>query len=511
MKNKKIINYLYCLGISLLFLFVVSRCSPYYIFNDWNDSNVYFTIGKSVLKGIVMYKDIFDQKGPILYFMHTLAYLISNNTFHGVFVLEVISFSFFLYFMNKIVSLYYKKDHIYWVVPLISMIVLASAGFYRGDSAEEFCLPYLAYGLYSLFKYYKNTYPNKMDKKEIIINGIVFGIVFWIKYTLIFFWIFYGISLLIPRIKKKEFIDGLKLILYFLLGFVIVSVPIFIYFIANNALYDLFYVYFYVNITAYTSNKTIIDRIIYSLYAPSYYLFKNPLLLISGCGLIYVLWSKKIFDTKYKKIIFTIIAVLSVQFMYFGSYYFYYILYAMPFCIVGILALTPLMNKLSNKEIKYISIIFIITCFAFTYFFNSNHSYHKATKSDIMQYAIANYMTDDDKSFLNYGILDSGINTVLNTTPTVKYYMHCNIEYQKYPIMLDEQRRYIKEKLVNYVLIKVMSSGSAYGIPYLTTNYEAIAKFMVTEDNKPFTYMLYKRKSEWTIAKNATVHFLCWL
>lgn len=496
MKNKKIINYLYCLGISLLFLFVVSRCSPYYIFNDWNDSNVYFTIGKSVLKGIVMYKDIFDQKGPILYFMHTLAYLISNNTFHGVFVLEVISFSFFLYFMNKIVSLYYKKDHIYWVVPLISMIVLASAGFYRGDSAEEFCLPYLAYGLYSLFKYYKNTYPNKMDKKEIIINGIVFGIVFWIKYTLIFFWIFYGISLLIPRIKKKEFIDGLKLILYFLLGFVIVSVPIFIYFIANNALYDLFYVYFYVNITAYTSNKTIIDRIIYSLYAPSYYLFKNPLLLISGCGLIYVLWSKKIFDTKYKKIIFTIIAVLSVQFMYFGSYYFYYILYAMPFCIVGILALTPLMNKLSNKEIKYISIIFIITCFAFTYFFNSNHSYHKATKSDIMQYAIANYMTDDDKSFLNYGILDSGINTVLNTTPTVKYYMHCNIEYQKYPIMLDEQRRYIKEKLVNYVLIKVMSSGSAYGIPYLTTNYEAIAKFMVTEDNKPFTYMLYKRKSE---------------
>lgn len=497
MKNKKIINYLYCLGISLLFLFVVSRCSPYYIFNDWNDSNVYFTIGKSVLKGIVMYKDIFDQKGPILYFMHTLAYLMSNNTFHGVFILEVISFSFFLYFMNKIVSLYYKKDHIYWVVPLISMIVLASYCFYRGDSAEEFCLPYLAYGLYSFFNYYKNTYPKKMDKKEIIINGIVFGIVFWIKYTLIFFWVVYGISLLIPRIKKKEYNECFKMILYFLLGFVIVTIPIFIYFIINNALYDLFYVYFYVNMTAYAKETNVLKRIGDILYNPAYYLYKNPLLLISGSiGTIYILWTKKIFNTKYKKIVFIITAIVSVLFMYFGSHYFYYILYAMPFCIVGILSLTPLMNKLNNKEIKYVSLIFIIACFAFTYFFNPNHSYHKATKSNIMQYAIANYITDDDKSFLNYGILDSGINTVLNTTPTVKYYMHCNIEYKKYPIMLDEQRRYIKEKLVNYVLIKVMSSGSAYDIPYLTTNYEAIAKFMVTEDNKPFTYMLYKRKSE---------------
>ena len=70
MKNKKIINYLYCLGISLLFLFVVSRCSPYYIFNDWNDSNVYFTIGKSVLKGIVMYKDIFDQRTNIILYAY---------------------------------------------------------------------------------------------------------------------------------------------------------------------------------------------------------------------------------------------------------------------------------------------------------------------------------------------------------------------------------------------------------------------------------------------------------
>ena len=95
--------------------------------------------------------------------MHAIAYIISNTTFLGIFIFEIIAFTTFLYFINKIISLYCRKIHLVWATPLISYIILTSYVFIAGDSAEEFCLPLLAISLYYMLNYYKNIYPNKIE------------------------------------------------------------------------------------------------------------------------------------------------------------------------------------------------------------------------------------------------------------------------------------------------------------------------------------------------------------
>ncbi|MDO4877210.1 MAG: hypothetical protein Q3987_07505, partial [Oscillospiraceae bacterium] len=50
-------------------LTVVSTCSPLYPFNPWNDINCFFTVGRGITHGMVPYRDLYEQKGPLIYFL----------------------------------------------------------------------------------------------------------------------------------------------------------------------------------------------------------------------------------------------------------------------------------------------------------------------------------------------------------------------------------------------------------------------------------------------------------
>ncbi len=216
-KQQKYIIYLYCLLISLIFLFICSKNSPFYPFNNWDDPNSFFTVGKGMANGLVPYKDLFEQKGPIIYLIHAISYLISNTTFIGVFLFEVISFSIFLYFTFKTMSLYCRKIHVLWVAPFISGIILTSYVFVAGDSAEEFCMPLFAISLYYMINYYKNIYPEKMPTKQVILIGILAGLTFWIKYNLLGLWLGFMLVLFIGLCANKQIKTAFLTAIYFLI------------------------------------------------------------------------------------------------------------------------------------------------------------------------------------------------------------------------------------------------------------------------------------------------------
>ena len=84
-----------CFFIAGIFLAICSKSSFLYPLNDWVDSNCFFTVGKAIANGEVLYKDIYEQKGPLVYFIHALAYLLSSDSFTGVYIIEVVSFGLF--------------------------------------------------------------------------------------------------------------------------------------------------------------------------------------------------------------------------------------------------------------------------------------------------------------------------------------------------------------------------------------------------------------------------------
>ena len=62
----------FTLLLSFIFITICSKASFLYPMQDWVDVNCFFTVGRSMLEGKVVYRDIFEQKGPLLYFIYAL-------------------------------------------------------------------------------------------------------------------------------------------------------------------------------------------------------------------------------------------------------------------------------------------------------------------------------------------------------------------------------------------------------------------------------------------------------
>ncbi|MGG6498250.1 UNVERIFIED_CONTAM: hypothetical protein NY603_35520, partial [Bacteroidetes bacterium 56_B9] len=65
--------------------------------HDGMDANLFFTLGRSMLGGRVLYRDVFDHKGPVLDLLYGLAGLVGGTDFRGVLALENIAMTLFLY------------------------------------------------------------------------------------------------------------------------------------------------------------------------------------------------------------------------------------------------------------------------------------------------------------------------------------------------------------------------------------------------------------------------------
>ena len=259
---------LFALFTSFISITLVSTSSPLYPFNLWNDANLFFTVGRGIRSGLVLYRDMYEQKGPALYFIHAFCSLISDRTFTGVWLLETGMCFVFITFAFKTVKLFIKdteKNNTVFITLPVCALIYGSNMFHLGDSCEELCFPLLTVVLYLSLKALRNdkTLPSY---KETLVMGLICGLIFWIKYNLCAFIIgtviFYLIYTIVTKQIRKLFLSALL----FLTGFILVSLPVLIYFAVNNALSDLFTVYFYNNLFVYSgvtsANKTILSRIL---------------------------------------------------------------------------------------------------------------------------------------------------------------------------------------------------------------------------------------------------------
>ena len=80
-----------------LALLIATTSSPLYAANFWTDTNIYFTIGRGMTRGLMPYRDLFDHKGPLVFMLYALGAAISDTSFIGVFILEALSLAAAVY------------------------------------------------------------------------------------------------------------------------------------------------------------------------------------------------------------------------------------------------------------------------------------------------------------------------------------------------------------------------------------------------------------------------------
>lgn len=336
--------------IAIGFLLLFSYTTSPFRQNDGCDSVIFKTMGLAILQRKIPYVDFFDHKGPILYFINALGQWIIHGR-SGIFILQMVSFTMVLFFLHKTARVF--------VGGLLSVIcVIVSLGllciFYEGGNlAEEWNLPYFVIPLYFAISYFSKDYDKPHPKLYGLFYGICFGMAFYIRpndavaqiggiMAGVVLWLLY----------RKSYNELWKNILFFIIGFIIVSAPILAWFGYNNALGAMFYGLFQFN-TKYAEG---IIGLLFSVIK-----MNKMVLLVFFISLIIVAHK-----TTFKKILFVLIPISVLVLLLMGSrpYNHYYIV-ILPYLML-LFVLICLQDRLVLMLIIAVAFVALPLCFYVT-------------------------------------------------------------------------------------------------------------------------------------------------
>ena len=482
---------------AVVIMLFVSASSPIYPFNVWDDTNVYFSLGRGILEGRVPYRDLYEQKGPIFLFMYAICALISRTGFTGLWIFECMAASVFAVFSWKTVKLFVDPPvFVTGIAPVYMSLIYTTGMFNFGGSTEEFCFPLLAVVLYIALKMIKRTDGSLPSSKEALICGVITSILFWTKYTFLGFIAGFIILLIFRAVKYKQGKALGKDILFFLAGFVALCLPVFIYFGVNGALQSLWESYFYNNIFNYYANTAYTG--IYAYAAVRFFVF--PVLgLITSCKMFHdyaalVLLSLAgviFFEKKYRKSVLILVAVTlffslklifsrSTFIFYYGFILSFFFVFALILTVRGIMFLIALKPD-RYKIIQLISVVAFVVLTANLLIMCKNLYLVGQKKEDLAQYKFASIINQtEDPKIITYDIIDGGFYLASGVSPSNRYFTYMNfIENNEEAV--EEQDRLIEEGYFDYII--------TYYDGYDWDNYELVA--VSDDDYSDYTKELF--------------------
>lgn len=487
---------LWCAATAFLLLLICSRSSFLYPCNDWNDANSYFTMGKGMMNGQIIYRDLYDQKGPYLYLVYGIAYLLCHDSFAGVFVFEIIAITAFLYSCHKLMNLYCSKQLSILLLPLLGAGILSSKSFYWGGAAEEFCLPLLGFSFYYSVRYFKEQTDEIPALKMILINGILAGIIMQVKYTMLGFYFAFLAMMAFAFLAKKDFKGFFKGCFTFLGGMLLTAIPWLLFFGFNGALDDWYQCYIYNNVFLYSNlqeeGNGLFQRI-YDLAKILYWLILDNLSYFGFIiiGMLGLLLSFKV--RWYEKInLLLLTSFLFVGIYVGGSVLPYYsipltVFAVLGFAFIGSILQRFLSEKALTKCLPAFMIITVVCGMVFSYTASMNSYFMKQDKDSYFLYRFKDIvLQEENPTLLNIGCLDAGLYTVTEVVPTCRFFQTNGIPFDE---MFAEQERYVAEGATQFVIARDDYPACIW------EHYELVGEEPYEWSGIHFTYYLFKKKS----------------
>jgi hypothetical protein len=223
----------FALFLTSFFVSLQSPLAPYAKSLPWTDSSVFIYIAKSILNGKVVYRDVFDHKGPFLYLINIIGLVLSGGKgFWGIWLLQLIALfitSIFLYktsilFFNKIISLL-----------VISVLLLFQSSLdVGGNVAESWAVPLMSVSLFIFSRYF--TTKKDLTWVHLSVLSVTFTLTFLLRANLVLMWGFFGTAIIFDSLMRKQFANILKYLIIVTSFIIITIIPFGLYFYFNDSI-----------------------------------------------------------------------------------------------------------------------------------------------------------------------------------------------------------------------------------------------------------------------------------
>ena len=322
-KKKLLIVFLLFLSSVITITIFSFVTSPLYGNKYLFDSSLFEVIGKGWGQGLVPYRDLWDSKGPYVFFTNMIGYLIGGK--RGIFALEIINIFITKLWLYKTLRLSFNKV-VSFVISALCVGLFISIFWYYGNTQSEWCLPFLAASIYYIYNY---ALSKEYNHKPIgaFVYGLTIGISIMSRPTNCIYVLISVFIIFLMLVYKKEWQNLLKNIGAGFLGVLISTLPFIVYFAINDALYDMVYATILYNIK-YISFETPKNN--------NFATFLGVLMISPTLFIGFYIIIKSVIKKHYKILfVFLLPTYLSLTYLSFCSFGFiHYFSIFLPICIV---------------------------------------------------------------------------------------------------------------------------------------------------------------------------------
>lgn len=430
-----------------LMLFCASS-SPF-VNTTGTDSSVYRAMGRSMLAGKVMHKDVFDNKGIYTYVINAAAVLMTGQSLLGLFIVECVFMFLCARIFYALLLFYTDEKRSFMGMQIFMFLALLRGVLEGGNLTEEYGLLFQVLSVYILVKD-----NGKFSCLSMFMQGLTAGIVICLRPNIVMMWGGIAIIAGYEMLRQKKFARLAGNIAAGVAGIIAGIAPALIYAVSNDAVSDVMFGTFGYNFIYIGAEKTEIPFLLL-LMKRTFALIIPPgkgiaILIVSlaaSCVVMYC-YAKKYKDFPFTKyyfamLIMTFISAASSGRKY-GHYYESLTLFCIPFALWTAGHVKPNKYKLAAV------LLMIITAAAGTRIFytDKNVDAQKFVKYNEPYYS------------KNERVLVTGLNAIFYNTlgviPQEKYFCVPSNKYSDFPDPVDSQIASILSG-VNDVIIVVNS------------------------------------------------------
>lgn len=194
------------------------------------DASLFATMGKMWADGDVLYRDMVDIKGPVIFLFDALGYKLGG--FPGIALLEAALLAWGLNQTYRALGLLAIRPLSRWLA-LLFVVSLCGFRYYYGNMTEDYTL---CLALIAFLPFMRMLVAPTFTWRDSLLPAITFGFIAMMRLNNAAFWGAWYAALFLLWVVQGRWLDGFKLFVSAIAGLAVVAVPLVWYFWAHDVL-----------------------------------------------------------------------------------------------------------------------------------------------------------------------------------------------------------------------------------------------------------------------------------